>query len=189
MNAKVAAGATLVYLLVLGRLAFVDVDIAFDNLFLNGHFLTFLTAAASFLLGAWWWRSSPRSAIRYFLGHLILMYALIAQLDGWASRHVAPGNYASAQSAIVSLVFAVYAIGFIGAGVATKTAFNRIAGLTLFGVIILKLYLYDVWLFQHIYRVIAFLVLGAMLVGGSYIYSRYSVRINALWRADDTPPA
>jgi uncharacterized membrane protein len=67
--------------------------------------------------------------------------------------------------------------------VATGTAANRLAGLILFGVIILKLYFYDVWLLDRFYRVLAFLALGGLLVAGSYIYSRYRERISALWRA------
>ena len=36
-----------------------------------------------------------------------------------------------------------------------------------------------------IFRMIAFLALGGLLVAGSYLYSRYRTRIETLWKKDD----
>jgi uncharacterized membrane protein len=39
--------------------------------------------------------------------------------------------------------------------------------------VIAKLYLYDVWLVDRLYRIVAFTVLGALLLVASWIYSRW----------------
>ena len=179
---RLVAAAFVLYALVLIRLAF-DAQIAIPNLFVNRRFLAFSAAAASLFLGGWWWRERRLAMLPYFLGHSVFLAALTAQFLALVKRHASPAAYPSAAAAVVSIVFAVYAVGFIAGGVATRTAVNRGSGLILFGVILLKLYFYDVWLLDRFYRVLAFLALGGLLVLGSYLYSRYRERIGALWRA------
>ena len=70
-------------------------------------------------------------------------------------------------------------------GVQSRTVINRVMGLILFAIVIFKLYLSDVWMLDKIFRMIAFLALGGLLVAGSYLYSRFRTRIETLWKADD----
>ena len=83
---------------------------------------------------------------------------------------------------------AVYALTLIMIGVTTHTAFNRILGLGLIGVVIAKLYLSDVWVLSRGYLILAFLGLGVVLLAVSYLYSRYKKVIEKLWK-DDADPA
>ena len=52
-----------------------------------------------------------------------------------------------------------------------------------FGLVVAKLYLYDVWLLVRIYRIAAFGALGALLLLTSYVYSRNRASIEAWWNA------
>ena len=61
---------------------------------------------------------------------------------------------------------------------------NRVLGLGLIGLVVAKLYLYDVWLLVRIYRIAAFAVLGALLLITSYLYSRYKEKIETWWKDD-----
>jgi uncharacterized membrane protein len=45
-------------------------------------------------------------------------------------------------------------------------------GMGLIGLVVIKLYLYDVWLLGPFYRMAAFAILGALLLVMSYLYSR-----------------
>jgi uncharacterized membrane protein len=81
---------------------------------------------------------------------------------------------------------ACYAVLLVGAGVIYRSALNRILGLGLIGVVVAKLYLYDVWLLVRIYRIAAFGVLGALLLLTSYVYSRNRVSIENWWNDRNT---
>ena len=50
---------------------------------------------------------------------------------------------------------------------------------------IVKLYIYDVWLLDRIYMMVAFIALGGLLLAGSYLYSRFRDKLSTLIR--DTP--
>jgi uncharacterized membrane protein len=81
---------------------------------------------------------------------------------------------------------AVYALALIAAGVLSRTFINRVLGLGLVGLVVAKLYLYDVWLLVRIYRIAAFGLLGGLLLITSYVYSRYREKIEAWW-SDEHP--
>jgi uncharacterized membrane protein len=75
----------------------------------------------------------------------------------------------------------------VSAGVASKTAVNRIAGLGLIGFVVLKLYIFDVWQLDRIYRISAFVVLGALLLMTSFLYSHFRALIESWWKNDEAP--
>jgi uncharacterized membrane protein len=79
---------------------------------------------------------------------------------------------------------AVYASALVVAGVALRSALNRILGLGLFALVIMKLYLLDVWSLSRGFRITAFLALGGLLLLVSYLYSRYKPALERLWRAE-----
>ncbi len=80
----------------------------------------------------------------------------------------------------VSILMACYALALIAAGVATRTAINRLAGLGLMALVVAKLYLVDVWQLSRGFRITAFLGLGALLLLVSYLYSRFRPAIERL---------
>jgi uncharacterized membrane protein len=96
-----------------------------------------------------------------------------------------PQNILSAKTVSISILFAVYALMLITAGVATRTAANRIAGLVLIGLVIVKLYLFDVWQLQRSYRISAFIALGFLLISTSFLYSRFRHLIESLLKNDE----
>jgi len=74
----------------------------------------------------------------------------------------------------------------VSAGVATRTAINRIAGLGLMGLVVVKLYLFDVWQVGRVYRISAFVALGALLLATSFLYSHFRTVIESWWKNDQT---
>ncbi len=87
---------------------------------------------------------------------------------------------------------AIYASALVVAGVVLRSSLNRILGLGLFAVVILKLYLLDVWSLSRGFRITAFLALGGLLLLISYLYSRYKPALERLWRPEtaqqEAPP-
>ncbi len=184
-------GALLVFGLVLMRLVLIDSFLLMDprayQLLWNRRFVTFAVAAIS-LLGAAYWASQmsrSRALIEYFAGHIVLLWGLTMEVIGWAERSTPPQNLLSVETVAVSLLFGVYAVVLVSVGVGTRTAINRIAGLVLIGLVIVKLYLFDVWQLERIYRISAFVALGLLLMGTSFLYSRFRQLIESLWKDDE----
>ncbi len=186
-------GSLVIFVLIALRLVLFD-GTMFSNprsyaLLWNTRFLTFAVASASFLLAARWALSVfPRVALaEYFAGHVFLLYGLSLEVIGWAERTTPSRNLLSVETVALSILFAVYALLLISLGVAARTALNRLAGLGLIGIVICKLYLFDVWQLERVYRISAFVALGVLLIATSFLYSRFRQWIER-WRKDDDLP-
>jgi len=153
----------------------------------NGRFITFLIAAAALCASAYWIGAGARAVATYVAGHVVLMWGLMLEVMGWAERTAAPQNLANLESTSISILMAVYALVLVGAGVVTRTLINRILGLALIGLVVAKLYLYDVWLLVRVYRIAAFAALGGLLLITSYLYSHYREKIETWWKDDKAP--
>ncbi|AUX41776.1 hypothetical protein SOCE26_031990 [Sorangium cellulosum] len=81
-----------------------------------------------------------------------------------------------------TLVLALAAIALLTAGFAARDAFHRHAGLLLFAVTIAKLLAWDVWHVERIYQIALFTGVGALLVGGGFLYARFGKRLVTLLR-------
>ncbi len=149
---------------------------------LNTRFLTFVTAAAASLLGARWFRAGPEALATYLGGHFSLLFGLGLEVAGWARR--SSPQEASLESVSVSILTAAYGVALIALGVSTKTLVNRLLGLGLLALVILKLYLLDVWEMSRLYRIVAFGGLGILMLSASYLYSRYREKIEGLIQGD-----
>lgn len=189
-NERAMAIAVLVFGLVAVRLLFIDAwmlpDAGTYILVWNERFLTFTVASASLFLSArWTFRLSRTVALwEYFGGHVVLLWGLSLEVTAWAERSMPATNVLSAETLSLSILFGVYALILVSAGVATRTAVNRIAGLILIGIVIAKLYLFDVWQLQRPYRISAFIALGILLLSTSFLYSRFRPLIESLLKDD-----
>ncbi len=171
-----------ILLFILIRLLAVERELPVTYVVLNARFVTFTIAAVAFWLVAKWMTDERPALAVYIMGHALMLWALGMEIDAWARRTSAPADVESVITAGISIMLAAYAVILIGAGVLTSTTVNRILGLALIGIVIVKLYLYDVWLLGRLYRTVAFVALGALLVLSSYVYSRYRDRIETWWR-------
>jgi uncharacterized membrane protein len=178
-------GSVFIFVLVLARLLAVDSTmfsgVAYTTL-LNVRFLTFLVAAASLMAAAWWAHEGPAALAAYVAGHFVLLCALCLEATGWAARNALPQNVRSVQSTAISILLAAYAVALVAAGVMRPSALNRMLGVGLIGLVVLKLYLFDVWLLGLLYRMAAFAALGVLLLAMSYLYSRFRASIQHWWR-------
>jgi hypothetical protein len=173
---RAAFAAVAAFVLVLARLAAADSRLygsaaQYDAL-VNARFLTFAIAASSFGAAAWWMRRSRLARGLYIAAHGVLLWGLLLEAVGWAARTAPPAELRSVAGTAVSVVAAGYAVLLVAAGAAWRHAGTRLLGIGLVGLVVLKLYLYDVWLLAPFYRMTAFAILGALLLVVSYLYSR-----------------
>ena len=117
-----------------------------------------------------------------FLGVLIAANAValwmisqevIYYFEGLAAR--TGTDYDDAMHLTLTVFWALYAMGVIGAGIATGYSRVRLAGIALLAVPVAKLFVFDVFLLEMAYRVVAFITLGCLLLGMGLVYQRYSL--------------
>lgn len=189
------SGGALLLIAVALRLVFFDASNPLSRggaaLWLNPRFLTFLVAAlAGFCAAKWSNALSSRIALGEYLGgHLALLAGLTLEVLSWARESAVPAERLSVETVSVSILFAAYALALVAVGVASRSALNRISGLALIGLVIVKLYLFDVWQLTRGYRIAAFVALGLLLLGTSFLYSRFRHVVDVLLRGGDAPGA
>ncbi|HEX4164414.1 MAG TPA: DUF2339 domain-containing protein [Bryobacteraceae bacterium] len=79
-------------------------------------------------------------------------------------------------SALESVLLAIYGSLVLLYGMAKRSFIDRALGLFLLTLVVLKLYLWDVWQLSRFYQVSAFVALGVLLLAASYLYSRFRDR-------------
>ncbi len=77
----------------------------------------------------------------------------------------------------LTVAWAAEALALLGAGFPLRDRVQRLSGLTLFLICVLKLFLYDLRELETIQRIFSFIVLGLILVGVSWMYTRFRDRI------------
>jgi hypothetical protein len=155
----------------------------------------YLLASATFLrvwinldaTGVWWMRVLPSCvaiAMLFAIGGL-LPRGMKAK-DGVA-RPVALVLACLLSAAIVfdevagrllTVAWGVESILILGAGIATQERALRLSGLALFLACVAKAFIYDLSELDTLSRIFSFVVLGLMLVGASWIYTRFRARIS-----------
>lgn len=189
-DTKAVIASLVIFLLALFRVVLFDSQIYVNtqshSLLWNRRFLTFVVMGCCLLAAARWSRWYQRVALAdYFAGHFVLLFGLTLEVIDWASRSRMPQSVASIETLSVSVLFGIYGVILIALGVATRTALNRIAGLVLIGLVIVKLYLFDVWQLERVYRISAFVALGVLLIGTSFLYSRFRRVVESWWKSDE----
>jgi uncharacterized membrane protein len=101
-----------------------------------------------------------------------MLWGLGLEAVGWAARVSTPANFRSVASTALSVLAAAYAVLLVAGGAAWRQPGSRLLGTGLIALVVVKLYLYDVWLLPAFYRMAAFAILGVLLLVVSYLYSR-----------------
>ena len=73
----------------------------------------------------------------------------------------------------VSILWSLFALGLLLAGVWKDLKLFRYVALGLFAVVAWKVFFSDLAQLEPIYRIVAFLILGVLLLSGSFIYLKY----------------
>ena len=110
----------------------------------------------------------------------INVFALIAlSLELWDhfGSHAGLGiDSGLAQHLALSLLWTAYASGLIGLGVKRESALLRWQALMLFGLVVLKVFIYDSSFLERFYRIVSFFILGLVLLTVSFLYQRKVAR-------------
>jgi Predicted membrane protein (DUF2339) len=83
----------------------------------------------------------------------------------------------SVQHLSLTALWALYAVILLVIGIWRRSRPVRVAGLGLLALPIIKVFVYDVFALEQVYRIVAFVGLGVLLIASAYLYQRYSKAI------------
>jgi uncharacterized membrane protein len=185
------AGAILALSVV--RLLFWDSDHIQNTLVFNARFATYLVAIAilgGIVAAGERFASEREMPFVKAAGLCLNLLALIAltleahdyfsrQLTAeYAASYAMAGRYEHARQIELawnfsySAIWLIYGAGMMAFGFWKRDAFVRWQALVLMALTIGKVFTYDTWNLQQVYRILSFIGLGAVLMGISYVYHR-----------------
>jgi uncharacterized membrane protein len=183
-----------VFVLMAGRLLFFEtgIDMRTFHPILNERFLAFFVSiAATYLVVYLLWRAretmrewaTPASTF-LVAANFFTLWVLSFEVWNYFDSQLATVSIQTAQTALRSFqnlsltaLWAFYAVVLLVIGIVRRWRLVRLWGLGLFIVPIGKVFIYDVWALETIYRIIAFVGLGLLLLASAYLYQRYSKAI------------
>jgi uncharacterized membrane protein len=86
----------------------------------------------------------------------------------------------SKQNAVLNVLWSFYAIVLLAFGIRGKNRLLRLMGIGLLGIAIARLSLYGFLAMEGIYRVIAFIFIGVVLLAASFAYNEYKEKIKEI---------
>ncbi|HKG23393.1 MAG TPA: DUF2339 domain-containing protein [Blastocatellia bacterium] len=161
-------------------------DAAWHVPLLNQTFASFAVLAAALACGAWYYSRSDRvdaqerniAPVALFVGaNLLLLIALSAESSGYFEGRIhrqqdGTQDLELARQLSLSMIWMVYGGVLLTIGILRRSKLLRLMGLTLLSVTILKVFLWDLSSLEKLYRIISFIVLGAILLAVSFLYQR-----------------
>ena len=140
-------------------------DLAVWEVSLASVYPIFLGAAGFFTLWALGWE---------------IISAFDKQLAGLTVDELRRGvdnSLRNAQNLSITALLAFYAAAMLAVGIIGKWRMVRFAALALLLLPIAKVFVYDIFILERVYRIAAFIGLGALLVLGGYVYQRFGKTI------------
>jgi uncharacterized membrane protein len=131
-----------------------------------GGVIAFLAFAAAVLAG----RERDWDAAAIFAAAWIAVLFVYLTLEVNTLLHVfLPGL----RSGGVSILWSLFAFNLLLRGIWRNQRWLRYAGLVLFAVVIWKVFFRDLAQLDQFYRIVAFIVLGVVVLAGSFVYLKY----------------
>jgi len=106
-------------------------------------------------------------------------FALLAvSLEFWDyfGRGNVSSDHSLAQHLAISILWTFYATALISFGLLRGSALLRWQALVLLGVVVVKVFLYDLASLDRVYRILSFFILGSALLAVSFLYTRKQSR-------------
>lgn len=170
----------------------------YTPLFNIRFFLLGLSALAVYLMGRWLrgekkfhFKALPH-VISFAVGFILFQMLTVETLDYYRQAAYLLEDQGAPREEItrlsnrlqltLSMVWILYSLALMAAGIWRRKQGARLMAFGLFGLTILKLFLFDLSFLETPYRIVSFIVLGLILIGVSYVYSRYK----GLFMANDS---
>ena len=89
------------------------------------------------------------------------------------AEHVPVAVRAGPAAGGISILWSLFALGLIVGGIHKKAGALRFTGLGLFTVVGFKVFFSDLASLDQFYRIVAFILLGVLILCGAFLYLKY----------------
>lgn len=167
------------FLLVVGLLLIQDIDAG--RVLFNARFATFAVVIAAFAAALVLSRSNKQQLTRDEAATFPVVGAAINVLGVWGLSFEVWDFFGQARFAVdhqlaqqmgLSILWTVYAVVLIVVGVRQASRALRVQGLALLGLVVVKVFLFDLSFLTSIYRILTFFALGLVALIVSFLYQR-----------------
>lgn len=168
------------FAIVAGRLALISIPA--DTFLLNERFATFAICVVCMALSCYFAATSDEELdeqesgafmVTAIAANILAIAALSLEVWDVFGRMPSLGiDRGHAQELALSMLWLVWALGLLGAGFWKKSQAIRWQALVLLGVVIVKVFLFDLSFLEKFYRIVSFLLLGLALMLISFYYQR-----------------
>ncbi len=198
LRSRIVSYSIPIFALGLLRLFAFDTYLPQENFFLifNERFVVFAVAVVLALFVAYIFhtfylstkiREDLHKAAAFMgIANILVLCAGVFEIMDWFRFVSTTDSVAQSTSLAISVFFIIYALVAIVLGIISKTSVLRICATVVFGITVLKTFLYDIWLLEAVYRIVAFMALGIALIVVGYLYFRFSARIKGFLTASDS---
>ena len=153
----------------------------------NQTFIALAMLVASLAACAWVYARSATinpteravvAPVLFGVAHLLAVAALSFEALGYFDRSASnQRDLRLAQQLSLSVIWTIYGGVMLVFGLMRRNQLLRVMSLALLGVTTLKVFFWDLASLDRIYRIISFILLGAILLAVSYIYQRRQQRM------------
>jgi len=168
------------FAIVAGRLALIPIPAG--AFLLNARFATFAVCVACLVLSCYFAATSDEElseseskafVITAIAANILAIAAFSMEVWDVFGRMPSLGiDRGHAQELALSMLWLVWALALLGAGFWKKSQAIRWQALVLLGVVIVKVFLFDLSFLEKFYRIVSFLLLGLALMLISFYYQR-----------------
>jgi uncharacterized membrane protein len=129
-------------------------------------------------------RETPLRSMRKMLGifSLLLLFIFTSLELNTFFYHYAPGLRAGG----ISILWSCFALALIFSGIKYNLGPMRYVGLALFSIVAGKIFFVDMERLDQMYRIVAFILLGVLVISGSFLYLKYRQEFLVLPADDET---
>ena len=130
------------------------------------------------------------SKVFFFAMNLVLLWVLSLEVTSYFDKQILTAQKGAAVSLMnakrvgLSVAWSLYASLMLVLGIAWKSASARLLSISLFTIVIFKVFLYDTANLPDFYRFVSFLSLGLVLLVAGFLYNRFKERIEDFIKAD-----
>jgi uncharacterized membrane protein len=117
------------------------------------------------------------AAMLVIIANVLTIILVTTEINQYFARQMLANGQIT--STTVSIFWALYAIGALLYGIKQRSKMLRVGGLTFFFITILKV-ITDVWSLGDLYRIISFVAVGVIALGGSFVYLKYKDKLQEL---------
>lgn len=190
-------GGLFLLAVVIFKLGIVDIDYyraPWHTLIFNETFAAFALLILALALSGWFYSRAENiederpSIVPLIVGvvNVLAIVALSTEVLGYFGKYLRASGLSGdeirdlrlARQLWLSVVWTIYGGAMLTVGIARRSKLLRLMALALLGLTIFKVFLFDLSELEKLYRIISFIVLGAILLAVSFLYQRYRQRVN-----------